>query len=47
LSNTIDALYQTFLQIRASSAWESTSNTMRKWIAATAPKPVMASIAVA
>jgi len=45
LAKTIDALYQTFLQTRASSAWESTSNTMRKWIAATTPKPVMVSVA--
>jgi hypothetical protein len=33
--------------VRASSAWESQCVTMRKWIAATTIKPVMASIAVA
>ena len=45
LTKTIDALYQTFLQTRASSAWESQSNNMRKWISATSPKPVMVSVA--
>ncbi len=47
LAKTIDAMYQAFLTVRASSAWESTSNTIRKWIQATTIKPVMASIAVA
>ena len=45
LTKTIDALYQTFLQTRASSAWEGQSNAMRKWISATSPKPVMVSVA--
>jgi hypothetical protein len=47
LSKTLDAMYQAFLVVRAGSAWESQSTTIRKWIAATAPKAVMASIAVA
>jgi hypothetical protein len=47
LAKTIDAMYQAFLTVRASSGWESQCTTMRKWIAATTIKPVMASIAVA
>src|SRR5258706_802903 len=47
LAKTIDAMYQAFLTVRASSTWEGQSNTIRKWIQATTIKPVMASIAVA
>ena len=47
LSKTVDGLYQTFLQARASSGWEGQTTAMRKWIAATTVKPVMASVAVA
>jgi hypothetical protein len=47
LAKTIDAMYQAFLVVRASSAWDGQSTTMRKWIQATTIKPVMASIAVA
>ena len=32
LSKGLDALYQTFLKTRASSAWESQTLTIRKWI---------------
>jgi hypothetical protein len=46
LAKTLDAMYQAFLTVRASSAWEGQSNTMRKWISATTPKPVMASVPV-
>jgi len=46
LAKTLDAMYQAFLSARASSAWEGQSNTMRKWISATTPKPVMASVPV-
>jgi hypothetical protein len=41
LSKTIDALYETFLEVRASSGWEGQVNSMRKWVAAAAPKPVV------
>ncbi len=41
LSKTIDALYETFLAARASSAWEGQTSTMRKWIASTAPRPTV------
>ncbi len=32
LGKAIDALYHTFLQVRASSAWEGTTSGMRRWI---------------
>ncbi|MDB5322326.1 MAG: hypothetical protein JWN40_3957 [Phycisphaerales bacterium] len=47
LAKTVDAMYQAFLAVRASSAWEGQATTIRKWIQATTIKPVMASIAVA
>ncbi len=42
LGKTLDALYETFLTARASSAWESQTGQLRKWIAQNAPKPQMA-----
>jgi hypothetical protein len=42
LSRTIDALYETFLGVRASSAWEGQAGGIRKWILTNAPKPAMA-----
>jgi hypothetical protein len=42
LSRTIDALYETFLGVRASSAWEGQAAAIRKWILANAPRPAMA-----
>ena len=42
LSRTMDALYETFLGVRASSAWEAAAGGIRKWILQNAPKPVMA-----
>jgi hypothetical protein len=42
LAKTMDALYATFLDIRASSAWESSTGAIRKWIIANTPRPVMA-----
>ena len=42
LSKTVDALYDTFLGIRASSAWESAAGAIRKWILQNTPKPVAA-----
>jgi hypothetical protein len=42
LAKTLDALYATFLSVRASSAWEGQSGQIRTWILANAPKPVMA-----
>jgi hypothetical protein len=41
LTATIDALYETFLQQRASSAWEGQVGTMRKWISAAPAKPTV------
>lgn len=38
LSRTLDALYDTFLKARASSAWESHTMTIRKWITANTPR---------
>jgi hypothetical protein len=32
LAKTTDGLFETFLKIRASSAWESQANTIRRWI---------------
>jgi hypothetical protein len=46
LAKTLDAMYQAFLSVRAASSWEAQSNTMRKWIAATSPRAVMASVPV-
>jgi len=34
LAKTTDALFETFLKLRASSAWESQANTIRRWIMA-------------
>jgi hypothetical protein len=42
LSRTIDALYEAFLKIRASSAWESQCGAIRKWILQPAPQPMAA-----
>jgi hypothetical protein len=42
LSGTIDALYEAFLAVRASSAWEGAAGAIRKWILQNAPKPVAA-----
>jgi hypothetical protein len=41
LAGTLDALYETFLEARASSAWEGQVGSMRKWIAASAPRAVV------
>jgi len=40
LAGTLDALYETFLGVRAGSAWEGMVGGIRKWIATTA-KPVV------
>jgi hypothetical protein len=32
LAKTTDGLFETFLKLRASSAWESQANTIRRWI---------------
>lgn len=40
LAGTLDALFETFLEVRASGAWEGQVNLMRKWIASS-PKPVV------
>jgi hypothetical protein len=42
LSKTIDALYETFLGVRAGGAWDSAAGQIRKWILQNAPKPAMA-----
>ncbi|HYE17169.1 MAG TPA: hypothetical protein VEA69_01930 [Tepidisphaeraceae bacterium] len=42
LSKTLDALYETFLTIRAGAGWEGQTGQMRKWILSNAPKPQMA-----
>jgi len=36
LSTTLDSLFETFLKLRASGAWESHSSTLRRWITQTA-----------
>ena len=41
LSKTIDALFDTFLKVRASSAWEGYVGKVRRWI----NQPVKASAA--
>ncbi|HEY7117902.1 MAG TPA: hypothetical protein VH475_15045 [Tepidisphaeraceae bacterium] len=41
LSQTLDALYETFLVVRASSGWESQTSAIRKWIIAAAPRPTV------
>ena len=41
LSKTLDAMYEAFLGVRASSGWESQTGAMRKWISATTPKPIV------
>jgi hypothetical protein len=41
LSKSVDALYETFLKARCSSAWESQTSAIRKWIMQSA-KPVAA-----
>jgi hypothetical protein len=45
LSNTLDSMYEAFLTVRASSAWEGIVGGVRKWISATPIKPVMAVVA--
>ncbi len=42
LSKTIDALFDTFLETRASSAWEGHVNTIRRWIQSTTKTVVAA-----
>jgi hypothetical protein len=42
LCKTIDAMFENFLQVRASSAWESKTSGVRRWIMQTANKPVAA-----
>jgi hypothetical protein len=41
LNQTLDALYETFLATRASSAWEGQTGTIRKWITAAPAKPAV------
>jgi hypothetical protein len=42
LSKTLDAMFENFLQVRASSAWESKTAGVRRWIMQTSSKPVAA-----
>jgi hypothetical protein len=42
LCKTLDAMFESFLQVRASSAWESKTSGVRRWIMQTASKPVAA-----
>jgi hypothetical protein len=42
LGQTIDGLYEAFLKVRASSAWESQCSSIRKWILQSAPQPMVA-----
>lgn len=42
LSKTLDALYETFLAVRAGAGWEGQVGQIRKWIAQSAPKAVAA-----
>ena len=42
LSRTTDALFETFLKVRASSAWESQTGALRRWIFQSIKQPVAA-----
>jgi hypothetical protein len=42
LSGALNALYETFLGVRAGGAWDSAAGGIRKWILQNAPKPAMA-----
>jgi hypothetical protein len=42
LCKTVDSLFENFLQVRASSAWESKTSGVRRWIMQTSNKPVAA-----
>ena len=44
LSKSLDAMYETFLKVRASSSWEGHTNSMRRWIKQSV-KPVAAAVA--
>jgi hypothetical protein len=44
-SRMLDALFETFLKVRASSGWEGQSNAIRRWIMQTAK--TQAAVAVA
>src|SRR5688572_13053509 len=42
LSKTLDGMFESFLQVRARSAWEGKTSGVRRWIMQTANKPVAA-----
>jgi hypothetical protein len=42
LCKTLDTMFESFLQVRASSAWESKTSGVRRWIMQSANKPVAA-----
>jgi hypothetical protein len=42
LSRTMDALFETFLKVRASSAWDSQTGALRRWILQSMKQPVAA-----
>jgi hypothetical protein len=47
LCKTVDSLFESFLQVRASSAWESKTSGVRRWIMQSAKQPVAATAAAA
>jgi hypothetical protein len=47
LAKTLDAMFETFLTVRASSSWEGQASNLRRWIAQQSNKPAAAVAAVA
>ena len=45
LAKMLDALYATFLRVRASSSWEGQTTTIRKWIQQSARSSHMVAVA--
>jgi hypothetical protein len=42
---SMDAMFDAFLKVRASGAWEGQTSTMRRWINRSGRRPVAAAVA--